>query len=99
MSSYRLKRTKTFEKWFDKLRDKEAYLCISKRLKRMERGNFGDHKSLGGGISELRIDYGPGYRVYYTERSGMIILLLVGGDKSTQDKDIVKARQLAKEWK
>ena len=81
------------------MRDKEAYLCISKRLKRMERGNFGDHKSLGGGISELKIPYGPGYRIYYTERNGMIIILLVGGDKSTQDKDIVKARQLAKEWK
>ena len=99
MSSYHLKRTKTFEKWFDKLRDKEAYLCISKRLKRIERGNFGDHKSLGGGISELRIDYGPGYRVYYTERNSLIIILLAGGDKSTQERDIVKARKLAKEWK
>ncbi|MBQ5546537.1 MAG: type II toxin-antitoxin system RelE/ParE family toxin, partial [Acetobacter sp.] len=62
-------------------------------------GNFGDHKSLGGGISELRIDYGSGYRVYYTERNGMIIILLAGGDKSTQERDIVKARKLAQEWK
>ena len=99
MMKYVTEKTEIFEIWLKKLRDKEACTRISRRLKRIEKGNFGDHKSLGGGISALRIDYGPGYRVYYTERSGMIILLLVGGDKSTQDKDIVKARQLAKEWK
>ena len=82
------------------MRDKETRLCISRRLDFLrEDGYFGDHKSLGGGISELKIHYGPGYRIYYTERNGMIIILLVGGDKSTQERDIVKARQLAKEWK
>ena len=99
MMKYVTEKTEIFEIWLKKLRDKEACTRISRRLKRIEKGNFGDHKSLGGGISELRIDYGPGYRVYYTERSGMIILLLAGGDKSTQERDIAKARQLAQEWK
>ena len=99
MPHYYIKRTKTFEKWFDKLRDERAQSRISEYLERLYQGNFSNVKSLGGGISELRIDYGPGYRVYYTERNGMIILLLAGGDKSTQDKDIVKARKLAQEWK
>ena len=100
MPRYHIKRTKTFKKWFDKLRDKETRLCISRRLDFLkEEGYFGDHKSLGGGISELKIHYGPGYRVYYTERNGMIIILLAGGDKSTQERDIAKARKLAKEWK
>ena len=102
MVKYITEKTDVFEIWLKKLRDKEACTRISKRLKRIERGNFGDHKFLGGGISELRIDYGSygsGYRVYYTERNGMIILLLVGGDKSTQERDITKARKLAQEWK
>ncbi|MBO5996227.1 MAG: type II toxin-antitoxin system RelE/ParE family toxin [Acetobacter sp.] len=99
MMKYVTEKTEIFEIWLKKLRDKEACTRISRRLKRIEKGNFGDHKFLGGGISELRIDYGPGYRVYYTERSGMIILLLAGGDKSTQERDIAKARQLAQEWK
>ena len=99
MPRYHIERTKTFKKWIAKIRDQQTYACISKRLKRMERGNFGDHKFLGGGISELKIHYGPGYRVYYTERKGLIVVLLAGGDKSTQERDIVKARQLAKEWK
>ena len=99
MMKYVTEKTEIFEIWLKKLRDKEACTRISRRLKRIEKGNFGDHKFLGGGISELRIDYGPGYRVYYTERSGMIILLLAGGDKSAQERDIAKARQLAQEWK
>ncbi|MBO6086264.1 MAG: type II toxin-antitoxin system RelE/ParE family toxin [Acetobacter sp.] len=100
MPRYHIERTKTFKKWFTKLRDQRAYACVQKRIDLLkEEGYFGDHKSLGGGISELRIDYGPGYRVYYIERNGMIILLLAGGDKSTQDKDIAKARKLAQEWK
>ena len=100
MPRYHSKRTKTFKKWFLKLRDQGAYACIQKRIDLVrEEGYFGDHKSLGGGISELKIHYGPGYRVYYTERNGLIVVLLAGGDKSTQERDIVKARQLAKEWK
>ena len=100
MPRYHIERTKTFKKWISKLRDQRAYACVQKRIDLLkEEGYFGDHKSLGGGISELRIDYGPGYRVYYTERNGLIVVLLAGGDKSTQERDIVKARQLAKEWK
>ncbi|MBQ5497034.1 MAG: type II toxin-antitoxin system RelE/ParE family toxin [Acetobacter sp.] len=98
MTKYTTKKTKAFEKWLNKLHNHEAYGRISRRLDRLEDGYFGDFKRLGGGISELRIDYGPGYRVYYTERNGLIILLLAGGDKSTQERDIAKARKLAKEW-
>ena len=99
MPLYHSKRTETFKKWIAKLRDQRARARISEYLERLLEGNFSNVKPLGGGISELRIDYGPGYRVYYTERNGMIILLLAGGDKSTQDKDIAKARKLAQEWK
>ena len=99
MLRYYRKETEPFRKWFLKLRDQRAHACIRKRIELLRKeGYFGDYKLLGGGISELRIDYGPGYRVYYTERNGMIILLLAGGDKSTQERDIVKARKLAKEW-
>lgn len=99
MPRYHSKRTKTFKKWIAKLRDQRACARISEYLERLLEGNFSNVKSLGGGISELKIHYGPGYRVYYTERKGLIIILLAGGDKSTQEKDIAKARQLAKEWK
>jgi len=67
------------------------------RIRRLSLGNFGDSKSLGSGISELRIDYGPGYRIYYTSRGDELIVLLAGGDKSTQQKDIRKAKELASE--
>ena len=99
MSLYHSKRTETFKKWIAKLRDQRARARISEYLERLLEGNFSNVKPLGGGISELRIDYGPGYRVYYIERNGMIILLLAGGDKSTQERDITKARKLAQEWK
>lgn len=69
------------------------------RLRRMSQGHLGDVKSLGGGLSELRIDYGPGYRVYFTQRGPLVVLLLIGGDKGTQDRDIAKARALADEVK
>ena len=99
MLRYYRKETEPFRKWFNKLRDERAQSRISEYLERLYQGNFSNVKSLGGGISELKINYGPGYRVYYTERNGMIILLLAGGDKSTQERDITKARKLAQEWK
>ncbi len=68
------------------------------RVDRLIHGNPGDHRNLPGGVSELRIDFGPGYRVYYTERGERLLLLLIGGDKSSQAKDIVKAQQLAKDF-
>ena len=64
----------------------------------MELGNLGDHKSVGGSVSEMRIDYGPGYRIYFTEVGDVVVLLLIGGDKSTQARDIEKAKRLAKEY-
>lgn len=69
------------------------------RVRRLSLGNLGDVKALGGGVSELRIDYGPGYRIYIATRGGSLILLLTGGDKSRQRADIIRARELAAEWK
>ena len=79
------------------LRDRRARAKIVRRVDRMKRGNFGDHKSVGGGVSEMRIDEGPGYRVYFTERGDVRIVLLCGGDKSSQSHDVKLAPRLAKE--
>lgn len=86
-------------KWFDKLRDQRAQQRIDARLARVRNGLFGDAKSVGGGVSELRIDYGPGYRLYYGRDGDQIVILLCGGDKSTQDADIAKAREYWTEYK
>ena len=88
-----------FDKWIDGLRDGQARARIIARLRRVALGNFGDAKPVGAGISELRIPYGPGYRVYFTRRGSVVVVLLCGGDKSTQAKDIAKARAIAQEWK
>jgi putative addiction module killer protein len=88
----------TFEKWFKNLKDSQARARIDARVRRLSLGNQGDAKSLRDGVSELRIDTGPGYRVYFTQRGALVVLLLCGGDKGTQDKDIERAIILAKEW-
>ncbi|MCL2818660.1 MAG: type II toxin-antitoxin system RelE/ParE family toxin [Actinomycetia bacterium] len=93
-----IEQTTTFEKWLDGLRVRRAQLRINARILRLAEGNPGDCKTLQDGIVEMRVDYGPGYRVYYTQRGSRLILLLAGGDKSSQDADIKKARRLAKEW-
>ncbi len=93
-----IKETKIFSKWLLKLKDIRGKVAIFHRIKRVKEGNFGDHKSVGDGVSELRITIGAGYRVYYTKKGEEIIILLVGGDKSTQSKDIEKAKKLAKEY-
>lgn len=80
-----------FSEWFDSLRDFNAKARIIKRLDRVGSGNLGDYRSVGEGVYELRIDYGPGYRVYFGQVGSTIVLLLCGGDKSTQDQDIRKA--------
>jgi putative addiction module killer protein len=90
-----IEKTDTFLDWFDGLRDQRARARIAKRLDRLVEGNPGDVKAVGEGVSELRIDYGPGYRVYYIERKSVLIILLCGGDKSTQDRDIKRAQTMA----
>jgi putative addiction module killer protein len=92
-----IRQTEQFIKWFVKLKDKRARAKIAIRIRRVSLGNLGDVKSVGGGISELRIDYGPEYRVYFTQRSRQLIILLGGGDKTTQASDIKKTKQLALE--
>jgi putative addiction module killer protein len=92
-----IRETDTFSDWLRRLRDSQARARIAARVRRLAFGNPGDVRSVGEGISELRIHYGPGYRVYYVQRGAVLILLLCGGDKSTQDKDIETAKRLAKE--
>ncbi len=84
-----------FGKWLKKLRDANAYARIVQRIRRLERGNPGDVKSIGGGLHELRIDYGPGYRVYFIDEGLAVVILLCGGEKNTQGRDIRRARDLA----
>ncbi|MPQ83466.1 type II toxin-antitoxin system RelE/ParE family toxin [Pseudomonas sp. MAFF 730085] len=84
-----------FVRWLEALRDPFAKVRVLKRLRMAEAGNFGDCEPVGDGVSEMRIHYGPGYRVYFTRRDKVFYLLLVGGDKSTQSRDITRAKQLA----
>jgi putative addiction module killer protein len=89
--------TPTFSRWLDVLRDPIAKAKIVSRIRRLAFGNFGDVAPIGDGLSEMRIHYGPGYRVYFMQKGTHFVLLLGGGDKSTQDKDIHRARTLAKD--
>lgn len=92
-------RSSVFDGWLSSMRDRNAKMRIAARLDRLVVGNPGDVKPVGGGISELRVNYGPGYRVYYMTRGKVLIVLLCGGDKSTQDADIRQAKALADHWK
>ncbi len=92
-----IRETETFSSWLTALRDDRARAKIAVRVRRLAFGNPGDVKPVGEGISELRIPHGPGYRVYFIQRGAMLIVLLCGGDKSTQRKDIAAAKKLAKE--
>lgn len=94
----KLKYTDTFKRWMRSLADRGAKARIIVRAERLTQGNSGDCKSVGEQVFELRIHYGPGYRVYFTRRGNTVILLLCGGTKSTQQADIRQARQLAKNW-
>ena len=89
----------TFESWFKGLRDIQARARINARIRRLALGNPGDVKPVGAGVSEMRVDYGPGYRVYYLQRGDVIAVLLCGGDKRTQQADIRRALEIAKAWK
>lgn len=92
-------RTDEFDAWLRKLKDKQGKLRILERVDRLAQGNPGDVKPVGQGVSELRLTYGPGYRVYYLQVGDRLILLLCGGDKSTQQKDIETLHRLAEEWR
>ena len=87
-----------FDEWFDSVRDKKMQAVVDARLTRVRDGNFGDGKSVGGGVFELRISFGPGLRVYYGLHGRQIVILLGGGDKSTQTRDIRRAQQLCKQY-
>lgn len=91
-----VRQTDEYEKWFDSLRDRQARARIDIRVRRLSLGNPGDARPVGEGVSELRIDCGPGYRVYFVQRADVLIVLLAGGDKRTQDQDIRIAKQLAR---
>ncbi|MEO6986947.1 MAG: type II toxin-antitoxin system RelE/ParE family toxin [Paralcaligenes sp.] len=93
-----LKQTKTYEKWETQLRDKRARTIIAARLMRLAEGLPGDVEPVGEGVSELRIHYGPGYRVYFQRRGNLLVVLLCGGDKSTQARDVAAAKKLANQW-
>jgi len=92
-----LLQSETFRHWLTTLRDQRAVARIRARLDRLAIGNAGDVSPVGGGVSEMRIDYGPGYRVYFTRRGPLLLLLLCGGDKRTQHQDIQLARAIAAE--
>lgn len=95
--TYIIQQTKSFAQWHVALRDMRAKIAIARRIERASAGNLGDVKPVGEGVSEMRIDVGAGYRVYFITRDRTIIILLVGGDKSTQPADIKQAKTLAKE--
>jgi putative addiction module killer protein len=97
MAAKSLRQTDEFRDWFRRLRDERAKARIIARIRRMEFGNPGDTRSLSGGLTEMRIDYGPGYRIYFVHHSTSILLLLCGGDKRTQQRDIIRARELMEE--
>jgi putative addiction module killer protein len=88
-----------FSKWLTRLKDRKARSIVLDRLLRMQHGNAGDVKAVGEGVYEARIHYGPGYRLYYIQRDNVLIVMLAGGDKANQEKDIKQAKALAKEWR
>jgi putative addiction module killer protein len=90
-----VRQTQEFSAWLHRLRDANAVVRIVGRIRRMEKGNPGDSRSVGQGILEMRIDYRPGYRIYYLYRGAQIVILLCGGDKRTQQQDIKRAQKLA----
>lgn len=99
MTVYTILRSATFDRWLHRLRDRQAVNRIVARLLAAEDGHLGDVRSIGEGVSEMRIQHGPGYRVYYITRSAELIILLCGGDKDSQRRDIERAKRMAKEWR
>lgn len=97
MHMIEVRQTAVFRKWVAELRDIRARAQITRRIERAQEGNLGDVKPVGDGVSEMRIDVGPGYRVYFVKRGAVVILLLCGGDKGSQQRDIKRAKELAAE--
>lgn len=91
-----IRQTEVYAQWFDSVRDRQARVRIDARIRRLSLGNPGDVTPVGEGVSELRIDYGPGYRVYFVQRGDALVVLLAGGDKRTQDRDIRTALEMAR---
>ncbi|MBN6772600.1 type II toxin-antitoxin system RelE/ParE family toxin [Pseudomonas granadensis] len=96
--TYLIQQTATFQAWHRSIRDLQAKVAIARRIDRASTGNLGDAKSVGDGVSEMRLDIGPGYRVYFTIRNGAVIILLAGGDKSSQSADIRRAQKLPRRY-
>jgi putative addiction module killer protein len=92
-----VRQTQEFQDWLDGLKDLRAQVRIAARLRLAEAGSLGDWKPVGGDVSELRVDFGPGYRVYFARRGSILIVILAGGDKSTQARDIKRAQRILKE--
>lgn len=90
-----VRKTVIFEKWFESLKDRRAKARIQVRIDRLERGHFGDVVPVGDGVNELRVFYGPGYRIYFVQIGTVVVILLSGGDKSSQQTDIAKAKEIA----
>lgn len=95
---YEIIQSETFERWLKGLKDRQAIMRILARLRRVSEGNLGDTRYLRDGVSEIKLDYGPGYRLYYLKTGSVVIVLLAGGDKSTQDLDIERAIRVAQDW-
>lgn len=93
---HQIRETDAYQKWFESLRDLNARFRIAARIRRVSLGNLGDVKPVGEGVHELRITYGPGYRVYFIQHGDTVVVLLAGGDKSTQKRDIERAKELAR---
>lgn len=98
-SMFDIIQSETFARWLSDLKDRRAAARVQARLDRAAGGNLGDAKPVREGVSEMRVDYGPGYRLYFMRHGPVVIVLLAGGDKSTQDADIRRAIQIAKDWK
>jgi putative addiction module killer protein len=97
MPELEIRQTDVYAAWFAALRDRQARARVAARIRRLSLGNPGDVRPVGGGVSEMRIDYGPGYRVYFVRRGNTMVILLCGGDKRTQNRDIARAHELAGE--
>ena len=97
MQALTIQQTEEFVEWLDDLKDQRAQLRIAARLRMAEAGNLGDWKSIEGALCEMRVDVGPGYRLYFTRKANVLIVMLAGGDKSSQSRDITRAKRILKE--